>query len=105
MNITIQQISESQKSVLRQLIELYEYDFSEYNDQDLNEYGFYGYSYLDYYWTEPGRVPLFIMADGKYAGFVLVNEHCYFDKAQGSRSIAEFFLSCVNTAKRESATK
>lgn len=30
------------------------------------------YAYLPLYWTEPGRFPYFILADGKVAGFALV---------------------------------
>lgn len=92
MDIQINLVDESQKSILRQLIELYEYDFSEYDQNDLNEYGYYGYRYLDYYWTEKGREPFFIKVEGKLAGFVFVNEFCYLVKGAGAKSIAEFFI-------------
>lgn len=32
------------------------------------------------------------MVDGKFAGFVLVNDYCYVQKASGSKSVAEFFV-------------
>jgi len=80
------------KSVLRQLIELYEYDFSEFNGEDVNEFGRYDYKYLDHYWTDEGRHPFFIMVDGAYAGFVLINSHSYVLTSGQARSVAEFFV-------------
>lgn len=47
--IEIEAVKEEQREILAHLIELYEYDFSEYEDSDVNAYGLYGYSYLDYY--------------------------------------------------------
>jgi len=92
MQIELVAVQETEKSVLRQLLELYAYDFSEYDDEDVNEHGFYGYTYFDYYWTEETRHPFFIRVDGRLAGFVLVNEYCYVVKEHGTKSIAEFFV-------------
>ncbi|WP_066185898.1 MULTISPECIES: GNAT family N-acetyltransferase [Gracilibacillus] len=91
-NIQIRLVQESEKSVLRQLMELYSYDFSEFTGIDVNLYGFYGYRYLDHYWTEAGRSPFFVLVDGKLAGFVLVNDHCHISKEDNARSIGEFFI-------------
>lgn len=51
----LEKVAYGQKSVLRQLMELYKYDFSEYELDDVNEQGYYDYAYLDHYWTEDGR--------------------------------------------------
>ena len=74
------------------LIELYEYDFSEFENSDVNAYGLYGYSYLDYYWTEKGRYAYFIKADGKLAGFAMVCGYCYVSKDRETRFLSEFFV-------------
>ena len=92
MKIELIAVREEEKSVLRQLLELYAYDFSEYDGADVNEHGLYGYTYFDYYWTEATRHPFFIRVDGKLAGFVLVNQYCYVVKEPGTKSIAEFFV-------------
>jgi predicted acetyltransferase len=92
MQIDLIEVHEDQKSVLRQLMELYAYDFSEFDGADVNEHGYYGYTYFDYYWTEEIRHPFFIQVDGKLAGFVLVNEYCYLVKEPGTRSLGEFFV-------------
>lgn len=92
MKIELVPVKETEKSILRQLMELYAYDFSEYDDADVNEHGLYGYTYFDYYWTEDTRHPFFIRVDGALAGFVLINEYCYVVKEPGTKSIAEFFV-------------
>lgn len=89
--IDVVEVTEDQKFILRQLIELYEYDFSEYNSQDVNKYGLYGYKYLDHYWTDQDRHPFFVLVDNVLAGFVLINNHCYLQK-NDAKSVAEFFI-------------
>ena len=64
--------SVADKSVVRNLLELYLHDFSEMTRSDVDEHGRFGYAYLDHYWTEPGRHPFLIRADGGLAGFALV---------------------------------
>ncbi|UZJ78660.1 GNAT family N-acetyltransferase [Fictibacillus sp. KU28468] len=86
MNITLERITLEKKPVLRQMLELYRYDFSEFDGSDLSKEGRYGYTYLDAYWEEEGRYPFFIIADELYAGFILVR------KNQGIYHMAEFFI-------------
>ncbi len=71
-------------------MELYLYDFSEFDGADLDEEACYGYPYLDRYWSEPGRSPFLIRVDGILAGFVLVFEHTFLDTP--GHMIAEFFI-------------
>jgi hypothetical protein len=44
------------KGVVRRLMELYQYDFSEIVRGDVDVHGEFGYRYLDHYWTEADRV-------------------------------------------------
>lgn len=89
-------VSFEKKMILRNLMELYQYDMSQFEDDsenDVNEYGLFGYMYLDHYWTEEGRVPFFIMKSGKLAGFVLVRELTTASDCKVTKySIAEFFI-------------
>ena len=79
------------KSVVRQLIELYQYDLSEISqDLDVDAHGLFGYNHLDHYWTEKERYPFLIRVNGRYAGFALVNDWVLIPVNQ--RSIAEFFV-------------
>ena len=73
------------KPVLRNLLELYCYDFSEFVPGDVDEHGLFGYQYLDHYWTEADRAPLLFKVDGKWVGFALVRTGTPHD-------MAEFFV-------------
>ena len=61
-----------QQPVLANLLELYAHDFSEFHDIELGTNGRFGYARLPLYWSEPGRHPFLVKADGKLAGLVLV---------------------------------
>ena len=80
------------KSLLVRLMELYNYEFTAYDNTDINEYGYYGYDHIDDYWNEEGRYPYLIRVDGKIAGFALVCPHCKFIDGDNVRSIGEFFV-------------
>ncbi|TVX92653.1 GNAT family N-acetyltransferase [Paenibacillus agilis] len=94
MNVECIRASESYKEVIRNLMQLYIYDFSEFIKCDVEEDGLFGaYPYLESYWehkNENHRFPYLIKQEGKYAGFVLVRfveseERSFF-------TIAEFFV-------------
>ena len=90
MNIDIQLAKYSEKHLLRNMLELYAYDFSEFEDRDLNEFGKYEYRYLDLYWIESERYPFIVRVNDKLAGFVLINQFAYTKEAKWT--IAEFFI-------------
>jgi predicted acetyltransferase len=73
------------KPLLRQLLQLYQYDFSEFDNSDVEDDGWYQYPYFDDYWIEPERHPLLFRVDGKCAGFALV-------RAGTPHDMAEFFV-------------
>lgn len=74
------------------LMELYNYEFSVFSNDDISEYGYYGYGHIDDYWNEEGRFPYLIRVDGKIAGFALICPHCNYRKEENARSIGEFFV-------------
>lgn len=49
MNLEIKKATIDQKSVIRNLLELYIYDLTEFGPYDVDSHGLYGYKYLDYY--------------------------------------------------------
>ncbi len=90
MNIVVDQAPIEEKSIIRNMLELYVYDFSEFEGYDLNRHGLYGYRYLDHYWAEPGRFPFIVRVDGKLAGFALVRQ---FDRGDHIETrFGEFFI-------------
>jgi predicted acetyltransferase len=97
MILDISPASIQEEQVLRNLLELYSYDFSTIDGADVDDSGLYGYEYLDLYWEDPDRYPFLIRVDGRLAGFALVREGSYFpesDLPRESRTwlIAEFFV-------------
>jgi predicted acetyltransferase len=91
MDILLERVKKEEKEILRNLLEKYNYEFSQYNNLDVNNMGLYGYDYLDNYWTEENRFPYFIKVDNKLAGFVMVNDYCEV-KLDTNYTISEFFI-------------
>lgn len=75
MEFALEQVEVWQKEILRNLLEKYDYEFSQYDGRDVNALGLYGYGYLDNYWTEEGRWAFFLKVDGQLAGFAMVNDY------------------------------
>lgn len=91
MNIELKKVNVEEKEVLRNLLEKYDYEFSQWDNRDVNKLGLYGYGYLDCYWTEENRWAYFIVVDGVLAGFVMVNDYPEVDE-DTDYSLAEFFV-------------
>src|SRR4030067_2638295 len=64
MSIEVKQADVSEQPILRHLMELYQYDFSEFDGAELGPVGLYDYPYLDHYWVEPERTPFLVRVDG-----------------------------------------
>jgi predicted acetyltransferase len=90
MNVEVLSALITDKPIIQRMMELYQYDFSEFENIDLNEHGYFGYLYLDYYWVEADRHPFLVRVNAKLAGFVLVNQDTYLPGSQ--YSVAEFFI-------------
>lgn len=92
MDITLHLMSVDEKSLLIRLMELYNYEFTAFSNNDVNEYGYYGYAHIDDYWNEKGRFPYLIRVDGKIAGFALICPHCDYREETDARCFGEFFV-------------
>jgi predicted acetyltransferase len=85
VELTVEPAREADRPVVRRLLELYRYDFSEFDGGDVDPHGEYGYRYLDHYWTEPVRHAFLFRVDGHWAGFALV-------RVWEPNDMAEFFV-------------
>jgi predicted acetyltransferase len=91
MNFKLIQASQEHEEVIKNLMQLYIYDFSEFVDCDIENNGLFPpYAGLEEYWKEENKFPYVLKKDEKYIGFILVRfieseERNYF-------SIAEFFV-------------
>lgn len=91
MDTTLEKVTFADRSTLASMMELYLYEFSVWENTNLNQHGLYGYPYLDYYFTEPKRFAYFIKVEGKLAGFALVCDYCYV-REDDALFMAEFFI-------------
>jgi predicted acetyltransferase len=73
------------RPVVRRLLQLYHYDFSEFDDSDVNLHGEYLHRYFDEYWTDEDRRAFLFRVDGALAGFALVF-------TGDPHDVAEFFV-------------
>jgi len=92
MQVVLRQVELADREILANLLEKYDYEFSQYDGRDVNNLGLYGYKYLDYYWTADNRWAYFIEVGGKLAGFVMVNDFPEAEDRKTDFSIAEFFV-------------
>ena len=86
-----------QRPALEAMFQLYVHDFSAFwagrPDGELGEDGrFAPYEHLDSYWRAPDRRPLLIRADGRLAGFALINAHSHMRRPV-EHAVAEFFVA------------
>ncbi len=91
MNIKLIEASRIHKDVIKNLMQFYMYDFSEFVEVDVEADGlFAAYKNLDDYWNDENRFSYIIQKDEIYIGFVLIR---YIEEQQRNHfSIAEFFV-------------
>ena len=87
MSVALTAVSEDHKAVLANLLQLYCYDFSEFDGEELTAHGTFTYRYLDHYFTDDDREACLVTADGRLAGFTMTRR-----LDDGTRSVAEFFV-------------
>lgn len=91
MSLEIRQAEIEDKLILRNLLEIYQHDHSEFDGDDVDQFGRYGYHFLDHYWTERGRYAFIVYVSGAIAGFALVRTLAEGEKGK-VYSMAEFFI-------------
>lgn len=92
MNIELRPVPFSEKDTLNNLLEKYNYEFSQYDKIPFGADGLYHYWPLEAYWTEEKRAAYFVMAEGVLAGFALINAHPECERPL-DWAVAEFFVA------------
>lgn len=103
MKFEIQEVKEQDKEVIYNLMQLYTYELSFFEDETtdfkLLDSGLYVMSkYVEMYWTSDKRHPYILKCDNELAGFVLARYN-----EDGKNEIAEFFV--LNKYRRSGAGK
>lgn len=87
--VELQLVHETQKEILYNVLQKYLYEMTRYYEDEMDDNGNYPYKYFDDYFVEPTRKAMFILFNHKLAGFVLLNNHSYINRAT-DHVIAEF---------------
>lgn len=75
--IELRLVKNSEKEMFYNIFQKYLYEITNYYDDEMDDNGNYSYRYFNNYFTEMTRKALFIIFDGKIAGFVMINNHSY----------------------------
>lgn len=92
MNIVLRPVLQEEKDTLNNLLEKYNYEFSQYDKIPFGADGLYHYWPLEAYWTEANRAAYFILVEDTLAGFALINAHPECDHPL-DWAVAEFFVA------------
>lgn len=96
MDLEISRAAFAEKSILRNLMQLYLYEFSQFDGADVDDFGLFGFRYLDQYWVDQDRYPYLIRVGGQLAGFALLRQGTYFEgqdvPQELGMTVAEFFV-------------
>jgi len=94
MIIEITPVERDEKEILRNLMEKYDYELSQYGGDDVNKLGLYGFDYLDNYWQEgTTRKAFFIKVNRKLAGFaMIISDYFYLDDRKTDYVMSDFFV-------------
>jgi predicted acetyltransferase len=85
MRVEVVEAADDDRTVIRRLLQLYHYDFSEFDGSDVNPHGEYLHRYLDEYWTDADRKAFLFRVGSAWAGLALVF-------TGEPHDIAEFFV-------------
>jgi predicted acetyltransferase len=92
MKVTLESASNKNKRALRSLVKMYCYEWSQYNGIDIDENGDFAFERdVDKFFTADEHYAYLIRADGKIAGFVLVDTDIDYYK-DSDHAISEFFV-------------
>lgn len=96
-SVTLESAGREDRATIANLFQLYVHDFSEQwagtERGELQPDGRYpAYPHLDSYWQERARWPYLILADGRLAGFVLINDVSHSGRPLDF-AVAEFFVA------------
>jgi predicted acetyltransferase len=90
--IALEPIAEERAGVLRNLYELYAYDFSQYVRLRLGPEGRFDVPIGAEWWSRDDHHPFFIRRDGELCGFALVRRGSQVTGALEPMDVAEFFV-------------
>lgn len=83
-----------ERELLNNLLEKYNYEFSQYDMAAFDDNGMFGYTWLGCYFDgTPRRYAYIVRCDGRVAGFALINDHPERKDMPCDFAVAEFFIA------------
>lgn len=92
MKVELEECTREDHLRLDRLMQLYVHDFTDFLEWDLNEEGRFEEEILAEYFVDEPKFAWLIRADGKLAGFVLVNMETVLKDNAGGHNVREFFV-------------
>jgi len=92
LHVELQQVCYDQKETLANLMELYDYDFSAYEERDISDSGKYSHESINELLGDSDVIRYLITVEGKLAGFAFVGNQKVYTKADVVHNIADFFV-------------
>lgn len=91
--VTIEPVTERDRTLLANLLELYLHDMSEIFEIHVGPDGRFGYEYLPAYWSQPeSRFAFLLRVAGEVAGFALVTRGSPATDDPDALDLSEFFV-------------
>lgn len=91
--IQLVKVTEKNKSLLFNLMQLYLYDLSVYFNFKINNNGIYEYDHFEDYFIDSNYIPYFIYSDNELVGFVLLNDYSPITNThENIINVSEFFI-------------
>ena len=90
--VVLEPCAQEQAPTLRNLFELYAYDFSEVVPLELNSDGRFDVGVGEHWWSSEDHFPFLIRHDHKLCGFALVRKGSRLTGASDVMDVAEFFV-------------
>jgi predicted acetyltransferase len=92
MTVSLVPIERAQHETLRNLLQLYSYDFSELLGLEVRADGRFAEVPLEPWWADPLRFPFFVRAGEALAGFALVHHQSRLTDSPEVWDVSEFFV-------------
>lgn len=93
MSLVLEPIAREQAATLRNLFELYVYDFSETMPLELQESGRFDLPLDERWWSDADHFPFFLRSNDKLVGFALVRKGSRIGGGSDVMDVAEFFVA------------
>lgn len=90
--VRIRQIGKQQRTTVERLAQIYEHDFSEIEELEVNADGTYATPYLEKYFTQKGKKAFLFYIDNVIAGFALIDNTPRIFIDMPAYRVGEFFI-------------